>query len=174
MKLRYTLTAKDYIDFNLFHMRTSKTMKRNIMIQRLMGPLVFTIFTYIAYRLTNISLMYWSIVFLLASIIWFFAYPSRLKKRLIKHIVKLLAEDENRGLLGDKVMELDDTGIVVTDKFGKNTASYSVLSRVEKTDEHIFAFNSAVSAYIIPLSAFKNGDQVETFIRELKIGESHE
>ncbi|MCH4890150.1 YcxB family protein [Acidaminobacter sp. JC074] len=168
MKINYTLTAKDYIDFNIYHMNTSKTMKRNIMFQRLMGPLIFTIFTYIAYRLTNISLMYWSIVFLIASVIWFFVYPSRLKKRLIKHIVKLLSEDENRGLLGDKVMELGDEGIIVTDQFGKNSASYSVLSRIEKTDEHIFAFNSAVSAYIIPLSAFENDSQVEAFIEELK------
>jgi len=168
MKLNYILSEQDYIDFNIYHMKTSKTMIRSVMIQRLMGPVVFTIFAYLAYRISNISLLYWSVIFLIASILWFLYYPKSLEKKLKKHIYKLLSEDENRGLLGNQKLEMYDEELTVTNETGSSKVNYSVFNRIDYTEKHIFAFNSSVSAYIIPLTAFENETKMKKFYDEFK------
>ncbi|WP_105615384.1 hypothetical protein [Vallitalea okinawensis] len=80
MEIIFKLTEQDFIDFNSYHMKTSKTLKRSILLLRLIGPIVFLIGIYPVYKITKIPLWYWSIIFSVTSILWFIFYPKIIEK----------------------------------------------------------------------------------------------
>lgn len=163
MEIRYTLTEQDFIDLNLHHIKTSKARKKNILIQRLIGPAVFLLGIFVGHRVTDIPQWYWSIFFVLAGTIWFFLYPRRIKKAIRSQILKMLKEGDNRGLLADQTLRIDEDGLNFSNEYSENKVKWSAFTRVDITDKHIFIFNSSVSAHIIPVSAFSTEKQKEEF-----------
>lgn len=163
MEIRYALTEQDFIDFNLHHIKTSKIRKKNIFIQRLIGPTVFLLGIFVGHRVTDIPLWYWSIFFVIAGTIWFFLYPRRIKKAIRSQILKMLKESDNRGLLADQSLRVDEDGLNFSNEYSENKVKWNGFTRVDITDKHIFIFNSSVSAHIIPVSAFSTEEQKEEF-----------
>ena len=70
MEIKYNLTEEDYLNFNLFHVKNSNTVKRALNIQRFLFPVLFIVISYLFSKMTEISFLGVFIPFLLISILW--------------------------------------------------------------------------------------------------------
>lgn len=168
MKISYKLTEQDYIDFNIYHMNTSETLKKSILIQRLIGPLLFLIGIFVVNKISDIPLWYWSGIFIITGLLWFIFYPKRIEKRFRKQVLKMLSEGQNKDLFTESTLSVNEDGIIHLNSYKEINIKWNTVNRIEITAHHIFIYDSAISAIIIPLSAFSTKDEEEKFIELIK------
>ena len=149
MEINFKLTEQDFIDFNVHHMKTSKTMKKAVLMQRFFGPISFIIGIFVAYKITDIPLWYWSICFVIAGALWFVYYPKMIERSIRKRVKKMLSEGQNKVLLSDTTLMVNEEGIKCTTEYNETITK--------------FIYDTAVSAIIVPLSAFETQDEVDKF-----------
>ncbi len=165
MNLEYQITKQDYIDFNIYHMTHSVTMKRSLFIQRFIFPIIFLVLPIFLIRITAIPLWYWFTTFIISSILWVVFYPKSLKKSVKRKISKILEEGKNTGILGNHIFSFTEEGIV--DKTEFSETKYSLIEKVVESETHIFIYVSAVMAYIIPIRIFGSADEKNNFLNIL-------
>lgn len=163
MTIKYDINEKDYVDFNLYHVNTSKEMKKRIFLLRVIGPITFMFMSFVAYDITDIPLWYWLCIFCVAGLLWFLLYPKLVNKRLKAHVSKMLSEGKNDDLIGEHTLELNEEEMISTSEQSMSKVKWSVFNRVERTEEYIYIYNTAVSAYIVPLRAFKDEKEINEF-----------
>lgn len=167
MELTFELTEEDYINYNISHSETSPSMKRSILIQRILGPVIFVIMPFIIIQFTDIPLWYWLIVFGLSSIAWFIFYPKYVMREVTKRIKKMLEEGNNENLFNERSLVLTDEGITETSSIGKSTISWNKIDRLEETEDYLYIYVSSVSAHIVPKRVFDNAREQEKFINKI-------
>lgn len=163
MKLKYDLTENDYINFNIYHMKNSKSLKRAMMINRFLVPLIFLVMPFILYYISDISFTYWALIFILVYILWVSFYENYVYRINRKRIKKMLKEKGNEGLIGENVLEIDENNIKVTNDSGENTIYVKSIKNIVENDEYIFIYINSISAIIIPIKVFKSTEEKENF-----------
>ena len=167
MELTFKLTEEDYINYNVAHSKTSPSMKRSILIQRIMGPVIFVITPFIIVQFSDIPLWYWLIVFGLSSITWFIYYPKYAMWEITRRIKKMLAEGNNENLFNERILVLTDEGITETSSIGETKISWVKIERLEETEDYLYIYVSSVSAHIVPKRVFENSSEQEKFINKI-------
>jgi hypothetical protein len=168
MEVKVKLTEQDVIDFNLHHLKTSPTLKKSILIQRLIGPICFTLFIGIGYRVSTLPLWYLSSMFIIASILWYKFYPKRIEKKFKKQVNKIIEEGTNKDIFAESTIIIDEEKIVKSSEYTDNTIKWDAIEKIDICDKHIFIYNSSISAIIIPLSIFNSQDEQNEFINKTK------
>lgn len=164
MKLTYTLTEQDYIDFNLYTFKKSPTMQKRLLKQRVTGPVLFIIATIIFPRITDISRMTWAVFFLTASAAWYFYYPKKMEKALRKTTLMQLNEREDDKLLSETQMILTEEGIRIKRESSESVFNWDAFKKVEQSDKQIFIFSRNIAVHIIPKMAFSSSAEMEEFL----------
>lgn len=167
MDLEYELTKQDYIDFNIYHMTSSVTMKRSLFIQRFIIPIIFLVLPIFLIKITDIPLWYWYSVFIILSVLWVVFYKKFLIKSVERRISKILDEGKTTGILGVHHFSFTEEGIV--DKTEFSETKYNVIEKVVESEKHIFIYVSAVMAYIIPIRIFNSVDVKSKFLKMLNV-----
>jgi hypothetical protein len=165
MKLEYEITKQDYIDFNIYHMNHSVSIKHSLFIQRFIFPIIFLILPIFLVKITDIPLWYWFDVSIISSILWIIYYPKFLKKSVGRKVSKMLEEGKTTGILGNHIFSFTEEGVV--DKTEFSETSYNLIEKVVESEAHIFIYVSAVMAYIIPIRIFGSIDEKENFLNIL-------
>lgn len=168
MKVKYQLKEQDYIDFNLYHMAHSKLMKTHSMRQRIIGPIVFAIAAFVSPKVSGIPFWYWATVFSITSILWVFYYPKFAQKRMKKQILKMLFEGENKDFLAVKELTLENNGLHIKSQFSESSVLWQSFGKLAVNKSHIFIYNGAASAYIIPRRAFSSEEAYNFFLQALE------
>lgn len=169
MKLKYNLTEDDYINFNIAHMKNSKSLKRTMMINRFLTPLIFLVMPFVLVNISNIPFWYWAVIFVLTYILWVALYEKNVYKINVKRIRKMLKENSTEGLIGEKVLEIDGDNIKVIDDSGEECIYIKSIKNIMEDKEYIFIYVNSVSAVIVPLRVFENKDDKERFKAMVKI-----
>lgn len=167
MEINYELTEKDYLDFNVFHAENSPTIRRSILIQRLIGPVIFLIMPFYATRYTGIPLWYWVIIFGTLGALWYSFYPKYIKWEVSRRTSKLIKEGKDGKILGNKNIKLTPEGIYGTSLYSEEKVKWDSIERIEETEDYIYIFISSISAFIIPIRAFNDTNTKEKFEMEL-------
>ena len=167
MKIEFELTKQDYIKFNLYHIGHSDTIKRSIAKQRYIVPVIYCAIPFLLVRFTVIPLLFWLLPFAVAAVIWVAFYPQYFKWRAARSISKMINEGKNVGMLGKRCISLTDVGIVDIGDLDESKTNWDLIESIGETEEYIYIYNSAVSAYIIPTRAFSSIAEKEAFIRKL-------
>lgn len=165
MKLEYEITKQDYIDFNIYHMNHSITMKRSLFIQRFFIPIIFLILPMFLVKITDIPLWYWFGVFIILCVLWIIYYPKFFIKYVERNISKMLDEGKTTGILGNHIFSYTKEGVV--DKTEFSETSYNLIEKIVESEAHIFIYVSAVMAYIIPIKIFGSAEKKEIFLNIL-------
>ena len=163
MKIKYNLTEDDYINFNICHMKNSKSLKRTMMINRFLTPLIFLVMPFVLGNISNISFGYWAVIFVLTYIFWVSLYEKNVYKINRKRIRKMLKENSNEGLIGEKVLEIDGDNIGVKDDSGENNINIKSIKNIIEDEEYIFIYVNSVAAIIVPIRVFENKEDKEKF-----------
>lgn len=164
MEINYTLSQDDYINFNIYHGKNSKSIKRNLNLQRFATPLLFFVFAFIANLKSDIPLWYWLVIFSVIYVIWTIFYPKYYFYTVKKGVSKMINEGKNEDLIGNKTLKLRDDHILSISDNSESKVKWNTVERYVETDRYIFIYISAVSAYIIPKEDFDSEEKKDKFI----------
>ena len=165
MEIKYNLTEEDYLNFNMYHIKNSKTGKKALNLQRFSSPIIFLIFSYVFSIISDIPLLISFSTFLVMGILWIIFYPKHYYRHIIRNTKKFIKEGKNDGLLGDHTMTMTDEGIVDISSNRETKVSWSGIDRFKEDNENLYLYNSSLSAYILPKRELDNAEEVKRFIK---------
>lgn len=168
MSLNFTLETKDYIAFNLYHTYHSPSLKKMMLAQKFIPLLVFVIAPVMAIKVTQQPPVYWGVVFGLVSIIWLIRFPKYFERNLTKRLAKMIGEGKNQGLFDPKSMVINEEGIHLESLSENSHTRWQAIEKMVIDKDHIYLYNSAISAFIIPKSAFEDEKACDDFLEEAK------
>lgn len=163
MTIDYTVTEQDYIAYNLFHYGQSPSVKRTLLLLRVVFPLLVMIMAFLYSRIN----MYYMVVAVIFSIVWFFVYPHSFRRSLARGVKRIMKEGKGNEFVGEKRLTLGDTHIIFEEGRGTIESKYDAVERIESDQERFYLYLGTVSAYILPLSAFQTKEQKEQFVQIL-------
>jgi hypothetical protein len=165
MEIEYNLTEEDYLHFNLFHIKNSKTGKKSLLIQRLIGPVIFIMAAFIFAEIDEeLSFTLLLSIFIILSILWYLFYPKYFFGYVKRHTKKLISEGTNNGLIGKHVMTLDESGVTDISTTSETKVNWSGIQELKEDKEYLFLYNSAVSACILPKRDLENPEDIKKFV----------
>lgn len=164
MEIKYELTKDDIIDFNLYHSENSKTIKRSLNIQRYIISVIFVFAAIVMSSYLDIPYSFTIPFFLVVSLIWIFYYPKFFKWLIKRNVSKMLDEGKNKAIIGEQRLSISNEGIIAISEAGEMKSNWSLVEKIGKTKKNIYIYISSISAYIIPIKAFNNEEEVNNFI----------
>lgn len=164
LEINYNLTEEDYLNFNLFHAKNSKTVTKSLVLQRFLSPIVFLIAAFVFSRITDGSLVGALIIFSGMGILWIIYYPKYFYSLIARQSKKMLKEGKNDGLLGERYMILSDEGIVDSSVNGETKVKWAGIKKLEEDSDYFYFYNSSVSAYILPKRMIKNVEETRNYL----------
>ena len=164
MEIHYNLTEKDYIHFNLYHVKNSKTGKRALIWQRFLSPFFFAVAAYLYSVITSTPLLPRLVLFLAMSILFILFYPKYFYSLIARNTKKMINEGKNEGLLGEHQLKMTEEGIVDTSSQRETKVTWSGITGFKEDEGYFYLYNSSVSAYILPKREIDHEDEVRNYI----------
>ena len=168
MDIEFELLEKDYINFNIDHAKKSSSLKKSILSQRILGPIVFMLIPFILRLYTSIPLSYWLTIFAIASVLWVMFYPKYFNWEMGRRVKKMLNEGNNENILIRRTISISKEGLLEKSAIGESKVKWSQVDKVEETEEYIYIYISSISAHIIPKRVFRDENEKRLFIKEIE------
>jgi hypothetical protein len=165
MELKYSLTKQDYIDFNINYMSYSKSTKRMLLIQRLIGPVIFLVIPFLNSSPKSDPFSF--VIFTILSILWVIFFDKIIRKDMKRRVSKVLAEGNNKGMLGEHTLILDKDGVLEITTHNESKTKWDAIEDIIESENHIFIFFSSMAGYIVPLRVFKSSNEKDIFLETL-------
>ncbi|MCL2677768.1 MAG: YcxB family protein [Clostridiales bacterium] len=170
MELKFDISEKDYINFNLYHMN-------NLRFTKILNFLLFVCLPiYIFVRvslsfLNNPDIEYkwipFATAFLLAAIFIAVLYLFIKVLNLLSIKAHLRAGKRN-DFIGPQTLFLRDEFFESGDQYSSGKVSYAAVEKIAFAYGCFYVYVGAIKAAIIPLAAFSNDVQKEQFMEFLK------
>jgi hypothetical protein len=165
MKLSYTVSEDDYIQYSIFHYENSKAGKsqRKIFLVLLVVGLLGL--DYLMNGRISLTLMATLTIF---CGIWF-AFGKKLYRKFLAFLVKQqLSEGKRNEFTGFRTLELLRDTIRMVGEQRTVEVPYESVERLANDNERLYVYIGSMSAFIIPLSVFANEEENQEFLRILK------
>jgi len=150
MTLRFNVTENDYLQFNIFHNKHSPTVRRTLLLLRFLLPVMLISFTFLSGRLSTINLISIAII----SVIWFCVTPALFLCSIKRSVRRLMKEGKCNEFVGERTVIFSEASIRLEAETRTVETSFSAVERIVSDDERFYIYIGAISAYIIPFSAF--------------------
>lgn len=164
MQIKYHLTEEDYINFNLFHMKNSKTAMKALKVQRFLIPIVYMVVAYVFASVLDGSYILSFSIFGIMGILWIIFYPKYHYNFVLRQVRKMITEGKNEGLLGDHLMTISEEGVHDENPKGETKVSWSGIQDLKENEHYLYLYNSAVSAYILPKREVRDIEELRTVL----------
>lgn len=164
MTLKYTITQNDYVQFNVFHSKHSSTIKRLIFLLRILLPVLFILIAITTNRFDVI----WLTISVLFSITWILLLPSLFQKTMEKNVDKLISEGKTNEFIGECTLIMMEDRVHSEINNRITETPYTSIERIALDQERIYVYVGALSAYIIPFSAFSGEQEKQDVMALLK------
>jgi len=161
MKLQYELTSQDFIDFNINFIETSPVMKRSLLIQRIMFPILLLASPATLSNVFDVPFGVLMTVFGVLAILWLAFYLKWFKYRIARKSEKLIKSGKVLGVVGPHELFVEQG--VISDKTSADITRYETIEKVVESRTHIFIYVSQVMAYIVPKRLFVNPSDLDVF-----------
>lgn len=165
MKINYNLTEEDYINFNLYHVKNSKTAKKALNRQRFLSPVIFMISAYVISTFGGMPFLSLFISFFITSVLWVIFYPKYFYGLITRNSKKMFKEGKNDGLLGDHSLIMTDEGIVDASLNRESKVVWSGIESFKEDNDNLYLYVSSVSAYILPKRELHHVDELRDIIK---------
>jgi small-conductance mechanosensitive channel len=164
MEINFNLTEEDYIHFNLYHIKNSKSAIRSLNVQRFLTPVFFILLSYILSLAGDTPFIELFIAFFITSILWILFYPKYFYSSITRRIKKMFREGKNGDLLGKHVLSMTDEGLVESRSNGQTKLNWSGIISLKEDKQYFYLYNSSVSALILPKRELANEEEVRNFL----------
>lgn len=165
MKIRYTLTVEDYVNFQINHIFLDKKARFSFFLSRFAVPTALFFFPF----LFEVGIP-WPIFGVVAGA-YFFIYPKFFVGRIRRRMRRILSHPSNGAMTADRILEADDESLRITVPGFRDTSTLEwerILKLLEVRD-YFYIYTSPKIAFIVPKRCFKNVE-TETLFRETVSG----
>ena len=160
MKLKYSLETKDYVNFNLYHIEYTDSIKAKLKKQRISGTLLLVIIGLIAlYFAKNSQLTVALVAFGIAGY-WYINFPKSAKSRVVKSTEKAIKDGKLGDLFREVTIEINENGISESLDESSNSSDWSVINQVVEINDYFYYFLENNNAIVVPKRLLSE-DQVE-------------
>jgi hypothetical protein len=160
----YTFNAKiseeDFIDYNMFHIKHSKVVKRTKIGLSFVFPVGFTILGLLIDR--PLSTSFW-IILAIGTVGTYLWIPRLMDKTTQKRIRKMLNEGKNGELFDERTYAFDDQGIKVTSENSSNSYKWQSITRIAENETTFYLYVSSLQAILVPKRFLETQEQVDAF-----------
>jgi len=164
LKLTYTITEHDYLEFNLYHLKHSKTAKNFILFGQITIPVITAILVYITYA----DLLAEAIALIIEIPIFLLVFPKMFYSANKNIVKKMIKQDKINEFLGETIIELLEDKIRLTRKGVLTEYKYDKVTQICEDNERLYIYVGGISAILIPLIAFYDKKQKQEFIKKLE------
>ena len=165
MELNYKITEQDYIDFNVFHAKNSKSVQKQVTTQRVLVPIMYIVLAILAAVFLDMPFLVIFIPFLLVGILWYLYYPAYFYRLIKRNSTKMMREGKNDAVTGLHKMIFTNEGLREISPKGEMTVSWSGIEEISEGETGFYLYNSGMSALIIPKKELSNSRQVSDFLK---------
>lgn len=168
MELNYVITAKDFVDYNIYFIDHDPLTQKSIRNMSLMlAGLVLVGGTALMYFLNALTLVS-VVVYLLLAIACFLGGPNMYKRKVRKHVHMTLRRAVNKHICGPKTLRLTDKGVQLIGESEDTLHPYESFKRVTAAQDQVYLYLDDVAGLIVPNSAFADAQEKDHFIRLLE------
>lgn len=173
MNITFSLIMDDLMAFNVYHLRHSPSARRAYWKSLLRFPLIWTILCLVISRLGVTPERSWPEAMLallplfMGVPLYLVAYPLLHRRAIRRQLQGLLGEGDNSSVLGLRRIEMTPEGLCETGDSGQTRLAWDAIKRVEVSEDHVFVYISAVSAFVVPKRCFTDQAQLGAFLDEL-------
>lgn len=169
MEIQTDITNKDLIDFNLYHLSHSPTIKRQRLILLLPGLMWSGLWLGLSAlgkeplrtaKALMPLIMGGPLYIVMLLVMW--------RWSLSKQIQKHLAEGENKGVFGPQKIILSADGVADIGELSQSTTHWKAVERVTATDDCLYIYVNALAAVIVPKRFFPTDTAFEDFVKKAK------
>lgn len=165
MELEYVLNNQDLLNFNIYHLNNSPTIKKQIFMARFGVALFYIVIgaflSYIEKGFTSF------IVFSFLSIPWIVFYKKYFMYKAKKQVKRTLHEDKNKGMIGKQKIIIEANKITEINEYSKIEHSNKCLNKISNDPNYYYLYLTSISAIIIPKLVFNDEEIESNFVRLL-------
>jgi|GEM_PF-3280361 len=170
MNIIFGINAEELFIFNQYLFDHSKTIQKAFTKNRSMlsfSPLLAAMILSIVNELSPLNfLMLVGAVAVTISLPAYYYYPLFVRKNLRKRIVKMYAEGQNNGIIGEHELQIDVDGLVEKTQIGEVRQEWDKIKNVVSHNNRTYIFISDINAYILPKDSTIQGDY-DNFVAEV-------
>lgn len=160
MRIEYFIELDDLMQFNHFHTKNSRVMRR-IYLCLYIAPVALAFLDFL--RPSHLSLISRAVGFLFYSALWLLV--CSFWKWFFSTIVmrKILKDGRNRSVLGRHEMLLEENEVMERTSLNEMRNAWSGIERVVENERYIFIYLSSSAAHVIPKRAFAAPEEARSF-----------
>ncbi len=168
MKIVYDMSVDDYVGFNIFHHKHSRSLRRSLIIGGVVSPVCIFLF----FLLIGIKGGQLGVVILPGVIVpglfalWILGGNRR---RIARVVRKMFKEGENKMDIGLQELEVTSEGLTEKNEFGESKFNWKAIERIASTPDYYYIYISAMKALVVPKLKVTEGD-FEEFRRLVEEG----
>ncbi len=166
MRLQYTVSADDYLEFNVYHARHAPNYTRTLLSLSLLVPVIIVSLTAMLMTFFTIPVYLWGVAAAGACIYWIATVQRRFDNIVKRHVRKLTGKINE--FVGEHCLELHEDGMVYAGNGERREIDYARVAKVVPDRGRLYVFLGALSAIIIPDSAFAGPEQRRVFLDLLR------
>lgn len=165
MKIRYSLTADDYVNFQMNHIFLDKKARFSFFLSRFAVPVALFLFPF----LFDIGIP-WPIFGMIAGA-YFFFYPKFFVGRVRRRMRRILSHPSNAAMTAERLMEADDDSlrIKVSELRDSSVLDWERILKFLEVRDYFYIYTSPKVAFIVPKRCFES-TEAEALFRETVSG----
>ena len=156
MRIGFRLSVDDYVAFNVYHVRSSPSYRRGLIVWGLMVPLgLFVVLSVLGFKESPVFSIVSAAIPSGLLILWAWGGNDG---RLRKSAQKMYSEGENRGLGGLEYLEATEDRLISVDELCESRMVWRMVERLVDTPDYYFIYISAVKELVVPKLKIEEGD----------------
>ncbi|WP_416825623.1 YcxB family protein [Ectobacillus polymachus] len=168
MRVEYELKEEDFLAFQLYFVKHSKTVQRSLILQRFLIPILFILVSFFISYSTHSPLLSLFLVYFIAAVLWIILWPNYFYGIIRRRTKKMLREGKHTNLLGKCVVTVTEKEIIEESPTERSSVRLALIDKVEENDDYIIIFLNAIKACMIPKRSFPDEQSEKDFIVRLK------
>ncbi len=168
-KFTFELTQQDYLDFNMFWVKTSKYVQKQIRTFRILFALLPFLVLFLSLDTDRMDVFIITLVFFsIISILLFVYLPALHRAFTLMGLKRMLAGQRNNNL-GERTVRFEENRILHKTAYEDISMSYEKIIDLQQSDGAVYLFTAPAIALIIPFRVFSTEEERQSFIDYLKL-----
>ncbi|WP_160319138.1 YcxB family protein [Youngiibacter fragilis] len=157
IEFKVTLSDQDYLHFNWYQLSNSAAGKRALLSYRLILPVILYILLFVLFVIdSDFKIIFFAaIVVTIMSALWV-AFSKKTTFNIMKNDIERIRKEGIQPYNKDAILRFDDEGIHAIIPNFENKSKYALIEKIAVTENAIYIFISAIQAYILPVTTFKD------------------
>ena len=151
MKLSFQIRREDILALNRAYLAGSLSHRRTRTRLRFMLPAMMLCVWLFTLANSGIDPTF-TLICVVASVLWFFAYPARFDRSVERHTGRMIDEGAYGKVFGPCELSLSESGLHSRANAGESTFPWSSVSCVLMTDSHLIILLVGPMGYAIPVA----------------------